>query len=50
MYRGTAIDSKLAPMHNTDEKNISMGEGTADWIIKESDVPGEYMSVIQSWF
>jgi hypothetical protein len=50
VYRGTAIGSNLAPMHNVDEKNLSMGEGTADWIIKETDVPGEYMSAIQFLF
>jgi len=44
VYRGTAIGSNLAPMHNVDEKNLSMGEGTADWIIKETDVPGEYIT------
>ena len=37
-------------MHNSDEGNVSMGEGTADWIIKETDVPGEYMYAVQFWF
>jgi hypothetical protein len=50
VYRGTAKGLNLAPMHNSDEGNVSMGEGTADWIIKETDVPGEYMYAVQFWF
>ncbi|KAF8711450.1 hypothetical protein AX14_013296 [Amanita brunnescens Koide BX004] len=41
-YRFTLKGSNLSAIHSLEEQNIKVAEGAADWLIVETDVPGEY--------
>jgi hypothetical protein len=41
-YRFTLKGSNLSAIHSLEEQNINVAEGAADWLIVETDVPGEY--------
>ncbi|KAF8708872.1 hypothetical protein AX14_013557 [Amanita brunnescens Koide BX004] len=41
-YRCTAKDFNLTATHNVNE-NVGISEGVSEWIIKETDVQGEYL-------
>ena len=42
MFRVTVKDLNITVSHNPGQRTISAGEGTADWIIRETNVPGQY--------
>ncbi|KAF8720412.1 hypothetical protein AX14_010989 [Amanita brunnescens Koide BX004] len=42
IFRFTAKGLNVTGIHNLEEQKITMGEGATNWIIRETDVPGEY--------
>ncbi len=42
VYRVMSKNTNIAPIHDPRQNTVSVGEGPAEWTIKETDVPGVY--------
>ena len=46
-YRLTGNDpDNVAPAHDPKDNTIIISEGSSQWIVKETDVPGVYRSAV----